>query len=192
MFECRGEGSEHYQAPLFNCCLAEQSHRKLTDRRHGRKLSDFPNATVRDIGDIYARQHSNLRSTSVLLFERQNCRFPPLPPRYHSAGRAFRHIALDHSRERLQDRFAASGAVHGTISASPGTPFVSDSIVPYTGSENHRCSSGAEAALTRGMVAPPTIRARWRASARGALQLVCKHSPRQLQEHSCWGGRCSY
>ena len=47
MFECRGEDSEHYQAPYVvapNCCLAEQSHRKLTDPRHGRELSDFPNA----------------------------------------------------------------------------------------------------------------------------------------------------
>ena len=90
MFECRGEDSEHYQAPFVvapNCCLAEQSHPNLTDRRHGRKLSDFSNATVRDTGDLYARQHSNLRSTSVLLFERQNCRFSPLPPRYHRAGR---------------------------------------------------------------------------------------------------------
>ena len=143
MFECRGEDSEHYHAPFVvapNCCLAEQSHPNLTDRRHGRKLSDFSNATVRDTGDLYARQHSNLRSTSVLLFERQNCRFSPLPPRYHSAGRAFRHIALDHSRERLQDRFAASGAVHGTISASPGTPFVSDSIVPSLSDVSSPCT----------------------------------------------------
>ncbi|KAH9069869.1 hypothetical protein EDB83DRAFT_2518217 [Lactarius deliciosus] len=33
----------------------------------GPVLSDSPNTTVRDTGDVYARQYSNLRSTSVLL-----------------------------------------------------------------------------------------------------------------------------
>jgi hypothetical protein len=127
MCEARSRSASSVSAALrLSLSQAHQSHRNPTDRGHGRKLSNSPNATVRDTGDIYPRQHSNRRSTSVLLFKRQNCRFSPLAPRHHGAGGAFRDTALDHSRERLQDSFATPGAVHGTTPDSPGTPFVFD------------------------------------------------------------------